>query len=387
MELSGAMAKAVDFFLVTQSTGRAGPRLGCIRTCHGEVETPCFLPVASHGTLRAVTFQQAADAGTRVIMANAWHVYRSTTPEKLREIGGAHPLMNWNGVLFTDSGGYQVFSLRDSSEVMDEGISFEGGTEPLTPETIIRMQKELGSDITIALDDCAPFPCNKQRAAEAVRRTTLWGRECMKMHQQIPASYAHHQQLYGIVQGGTFEDLRIRSIEEVSEVNFGGYGIGGLSIGMPRSSVRAMTALTCERLPYEKPRHLLGVGLPEQILEGVADGADTFDCVLPIRKAQRGIAYTRFGEVRYKDKERSRLKDAPLDSKCDCPTCATHTREQLRLLYRTNRAVAGELATIHNLHFYHRTLEGAREAIRANRFSTYLNDFSSRWKAGANFVV
>jgi queuine tRNA-ribosyltransferase len=295
--------------------------------------------------------------------------------------------MDWGGVLFTDSGGYQVFSLRDGSELMDEGVSFAGTAESLTPETVIRMQKELGSDIMIALDDCAPFPCAWKRAEEAVRRTTLWGRECMKIHQETPARYEHHQQLYGIIQGGVFEDLRTRSVEEVTGVGFDGYGIGGLSIGMARSAVREMTVLTCERLPDDKPRHLLGVGLPEQVLEGVADGADTFDCVLPIRKAQRGFAYTTFGEVRFKDPERSRLRDAPLDGKCECSTCATWSREKLRVLYRTDRSSAGELATIHNLHFYHRMLEGAREAIRANRFSTYLHDFSSRWNAGKKKTV
>lgn len=386
MDLDAATNKA-DFFSVSQSTGQSGPRLGCLRTGHGSVETPCFLPVASNGTLRAITFQQAADVGTKVMMANAWHVYRSTTPEKLREIGGAHRLMGWNGVLFTDSGGYQVFSLRENSELMDEGVSFGGEGQSLTPETVIQMQKELGSDIMIALDDCAPFPCEKSRAEEAVRRTSLWGRECIKMHQQIPSVYAHRQQLYGIVQGGVHEDLRIRSIEDAAELDFDGFGIGGLSIGMARSAVREMTTLTCERLPAGKPRHLLGVGLPEQILEGIADGADTFDCVLPVRKAQRGFAYTRFGEVRYKAKERSRLKDGPLDAKCGCSTCATHSREQLRILYRTSQAAAGELATIHNLHFYHHVLDGAREAIRTNRFSTYLNDFSSRWKAGERSSV
>lgn len=371
------------FFEVSQRTSGPGPRLGIMRTAHGEVETPCFLPVASWGSLRAITFPQAAAVGTQVIMANAWHVYRSTTPEKLHEVGGAHGLMCWNGILFTDSGGYQVFSLREGSELMDEGVSFNEGAESLTPEVVIRMQKELGSDIMISLDDCAPYPCEKSRAEEAVRRTTLWGRECMKWHRQIAPVYTHRQHLYGIVQGGVFEDLRQISIQDAIAEEFDGYGIGGLSIGMPRSVVREMTAITSAGLPLNKPRHLLGVGLPDQILEGIEDGADTFDCVLPIRKAQRGFAYTRFGEIRYKTKTQSRQKDAPLDPKCDCTTCATHTREQLRILYRTDQDAAGQLATIHNLHFYHQVLAGARAAIRENRFQAYFNDFMSRWKAGA----
>jgi queuine tRNA-ribosyltransferase len=370
------------FFSVTHAAAPTGPRLGRLRTGHGEAETPCFLPVASHGTLRAISFQQAVDTGTKVLMANAWHVYRSTTPDKLREIGGAHRLLGWDRILFTDSGGYQVFSLREGSKLEDEGVSFAEETEALTPLKVIQMQRELGSDIMIALDDCAPYPCEKDRAEEAVRRTTLWGRECMKMFREIPPCHAHPQYLYGIVQGSVFTDLRRRSIAEVAEMGFDGYGIGGLSIGMPRSDVRAMTALTCELLPQEKPRHLLGVGLPPQILEGIADGADTFDCVLPVRKAQRGTVYTRFGEVSYKEKAPPGLKDKPLDPKCACPTCAKYSREQLRVLYRTEREVAGELATIHNLHFYHHMLQGAREAIRADQFATYLKDFNARWNAG-----
>lgn len=375
-------ADAVKFFTVTHAEGSTGPRLGLLRTGHGEAETPCFLPVASHGTLRAISFQQAVDRGTKVLMANAWHVYRSTTPEKLREIGGAHRLLGWDRILFTDSGGYQVFSLREGSKLADEGVSFAEEVEPLTPAKVIQMQRELGSDIMISLDDCAPYPCDKERAEEAVRRTTLWCGECIKIFRETPPCHAHPQFLYGIVQGSVFTDLRRRSIEEVAGMGFDGFGIGGLSIGMPRSDVRAMTALTCEFLPYDKPRHLLGVGLPPQILEGIADGADTFDCVLPIRRAQRGFAYTRFGEVRYKEKARPGLRDTPLDPKCDCPTCAKYSREQLRVLYRTEQEVAGELASIHNLHFYHQVLAGAREAIRANRFTAYMNDFNARWNAG-----
>ncbi len=316
-------------------------------------------------------------------MANAWHVYRGVGIEKLHQAGGAHGVMNWNGLLCTDSGGYQVFSLRESSYLTDDGVVFGSGEdETLTPKNVIQMQKELGSDIMMALDDCAPFPCSKERALEAVRRTSLWGHKSIEIQAQIAPKYNYSQQLYGIVQGSTFEDLRIQSAEEAAALDFDGYGIGGLSIGMLRSMVREMTVLTCAHLPFSKPRHLLGVGLPIQVLQGVADGADTFDCVLPILKAQRGITYTAFGEVYYKSKQRGKLKDAPLDRKCKCSTCKSYSREQLRILYRTECNTAVELAAIHNLYFYHKMLEGAREAIRQDRFPNYLNDYISRWKAG-----
>lgn len=380
---SGLREKLAPFFSVTYSNESGGPRAGYLQTAHGIAETPCFLPIASQGSLRAISFPQAADCGTKVVMANAWYIFRNTGPELLRQVGGAHGYMNWHGILFTDSGGYQVFSLKDNSKITDAGVSFGTAADALTPAKVIEIQKHLGSDIMFVLDDCAPYPCARKRAEEAVRRTTLWARKCMAAHAKIPRCHEHGQELYGIVQGAAREKLRIRSAREVAELDFGGYGIGGLSIGMPRSAIREMTVLTCEHLPFDKPRHLLGVGLPDQVLEGIADGVDTFDCVLPIRKAQRGIAYTRFGEVFYKHPQPPALKDLPLDPECACSTCRSWSRDQLRLLLRSNNPMAGELATIHNLWFYHKLLAGAREAILANRFSSYLNDFLAAWDSGS----
>jgi queuine tRNA-ribosyltransferase len=371
---------ATGFFSVTHSKGKSGPRVGCLRTAHGQSETPCFLPIATDGTLRGVSLEQAAACGARALMVNAWHVYRQTGPEVLRQAGGVHRLMGWDGVVFTDSGGYQVFSLKDTSQIDDSGVSFALDTEVLTPESAIEIQKHLGSDIMFVLDDCAPYPCDRQRAALAVERTTQWARRSLAAHRTMPARYAHHQELFGIVQGSMREDLRTRSAEEVAELGFGGYGIGGLSIGMPRTVIREMTVLTCEHLPFDRPRHLLGVGLPNQILEGIADGADTFDCVLPIRKAQRGIAHTRHGELRFKLAQPAATRDRPLDTACTCSTCAVYSREQLRLLFKSDKAQAGLLAAIHNLHFYHSVVDRARQAIREGRFTEYMNAFLADWQ-------
>lgn len=316
-------------------------------------------------------------------MANAWYIFRDTGPDLLYKVGGAHGFMKWSGIIFTDSGGYQVFSLKDSSKISDAGVSFSANAGLLTPAKVIEIQKYLGSDAMFVLDDCAPYPCGRRRAEEAVRRTTLWAQKCMAAHKIIPRRYGHGQELYGIIQGGARQRLRIRSAQEVAELNFGGYGIGGLSIGMPRTAIREMTVLTCEHLPFDKPRHLLGGGLPVQILEGIADGVDTFDCVLPIRKAQRGVAYTKFGEVFYKQPQPSTLKDVPLDPDCDCSTCKSYARDQLRLLFRSNNAMAGQLVTIHNLWFYHKLLDGARRAILADRFHAHLNEFVASWAVGA----
>ncbi|HWA88576.1 MAG TPA: tRNA guanosine(34) transglycosylase Tgt [Rhizomicrobium sp.] len=361
---------------------RTKARVGRLITAHGGTETPCFLPIASHGTLRALSFEQAAECGTSVIMANAWYLFNNTTNQKLLESGGVRRQMGWGGILFTDSGGYQVFSLKDTCQITDDGLSFDRGRNTLTPELVVEIQKYLGSDIMMILDDCAGYPSNRERVLEAVRRTTLWAKRSLTAHRKLHGFHGHDQYVYGIVQGGTHKDLRRRSCNELAALGFDGFGIGGLSIGMPRNAVREMTFLSSELLPWDKPRHLLGVGLPNQILEGIADGADTFDCVLPIRKAQRGVAYTRSGALYYKRPHLPHLQDEPLDPTCTCGTCRTWSRERLRLLFKEDKVTAGTLASMHNLHFYHQVLAGAREAIRENRFAIYKEDFISEWGLG-----
>lgn len=382
VELPADVQSEQPFFSVTHESQWSLARTGVLTTDHGVAETPCFLPIASHGTLRAMSFEQAGKCGTKIIMANAWHIFRDVDPEELSASGGIHRVMGWPGILMTDSGGYQVFSLRDDMELTDEGVRFgELEDEILTAQRVIHIQKKLGSDIMLVLDDCAPFPCPKERIREAVRRTTLWARQSLQAHGEMPARYNHRQFLFGIVQGSTNVNERLRSIDEISDLGFDGFGIGGLSIGMPRKMIREMTALTCEHLPEDKPRHLLGVGLPHQIMQGIADGADTFDCVLPIRKGQRGTAYARTGEVLYKKKQPAGKQDLPLDVDCVCPTCATYSREQMRQLFLNNKPAAGELAAVHNITFFHHVLSEARQAIREDRFETYLDAFLDDWKS------
>jgi queuine tRNA-ribosyltransferase len=369
-------------FEVSHVDSRSGARVGRMSTAHGTCETPCFLPIASHGTLRAIGFEQAAECGTSIVMANAWYMFASTTVEALHRSGGAHGQMGWAGILFTDSGGYQVFSLQDGCLITNDGVTFGNNGEVLTPEYVVEMQKHLGSDIMMVLDDCATYPCAKTRAQDAVRRTTLWATRSLAAYNRLKCCYGHSQYIYGIVQGGVYEDLRRQSCREIAALDFSGFGIGGLSIGMPRTAVREMTLLSCELLPGDKPRHLLGVGLPGQILEGVEDGTDTFDCVLPIRKAQRGVAYTRSGALYYKRPQCERQRDEPLDSSCTCSTCSAWSQESLRLLFKSDKSRAGMLVAIHNLHFYHEVLRGAREAILGNRFSSYKSDFIFAWESG-----
>jgi len=367
------------FFTITHSIGNKGPRTGIISTAHGTTETPCFMPIASNGSFRSLTFDQIDQLGTKLIMVNAWHVYREHGPVKLRESGGISKILGWKRLICTDSGGYQAFSLRDTCYITEEGVVFgEGDNEILTPFKVIEIQKALGSDIMIALDDCAPYPCTKERAIEAVQRTKKWGIESLAAHSQMESPYGFKQQLYGVIQGGMFNDLRIQSSLDAGELDFDGYGIGGLSIGMAQSQTREMTSVCTENLPFHKPRHLLGVGLPIQVLYGIENGVDTFDCVLPLRKAQRGVAYTSGGEVYYKHAQSECMMNEPLDPLCCCATCQNYTREQLRQLFKTDKVKAGELASIHNIYFYNNMMKNARIAIRENRFDSYLKDMASR---------
>ena len=377
-----------DFFTITHSNGKKGPRAGIMHTAHGATETPCFMPIASNGSFRAITFEQVDQLETKLIMANAWHIYREHGPTKLKDIGGMHKILGWDHLICTDSGGYQAFSLRDTCYITDEGIVFgEGEDETLTPFKVIEMQKALGSDIMIALDDCASYPCTKERALEAVKLTRKWGIESLEAHKQIESQYGFKQYLYGIVQGSTFNDLRVQSSHDAGELDFDGYGIGGLSIGMTQAQAREMTAICTENLPFNKPRHLLGVGLPVQVLYGIYNGVDTFDCVLPIRKAQRGVVYTSMGEVRYKHVQPDNMKNEPLDPNCSCSTCKNYSREHLRRLFKTDKENAGELASIHNIYFYNDMMKNARRAIKEDRFDSYLKEFISNWLEGGGTII
>jgi len=373
--------KCASSFSVLNSNRDGGPRVGRLCTPHGSFETPCFLPVASFGDLRAISFEEAKDCGTQIIMVNAWHVYKQAGAEKLHQVGGIHHFINWPQSIFTDSGGYQIFSLRETSKITDNGVVFDSHSgsdlELLTPESVVKIQRHIGSNIMTALDECAPYPCSKEHAEKAMLRTNLWASKSVEAFNQTNSYYGYEQDLWGIIQGGLYEDLRKRSVENLVQMGFAGYGIGGLSIGMSRMAMRDMTSLVCELLPSDKPRHLLGAGLPLNILDGIEDGVDMFDCVLPIRKAQRGVAFTKSGIVRYKNAHQRHLADMPLDIDCDCFVCKDYSREQLRCLYRTEKNLAARLSAIHNLYFYHNMIKGARKAIRQGTFAAYKNSFLS----------
>jgi len=334
-------------------------RAGLVRTAHGEVETPCFLPVGTRGAVKGVEFDRLEAWGCRAVLANAYHLFARPGREIIRRAGGLHAFIGWSRAILTDSGGFQVMSLASRRRVTEEGVEFrspEDGTRHfLTPELAMELQAEFGVDIAMALDVCPPFPAEKSEVEEACRLSGLWAARSRK-------SYRAGGLLFGIVQGGTHEDLRRRAAPPLVDLGFDGYAIGGVAVGEPKEAIRAITSFAAALLPEEKPRYLMGVGTPADLLASVRAGVDLFDCVLPTRHGRMGHAYTASGEITIKH-ERFKEDLAPLDAECGCPVCRRHTRAYLRHLFVLKDFSAPMLLSLHNVFFYLEWMRRIREAI------------------------
>ncbi|MBI2889880.1 MAG: tRNA guanosine(34) transglycosylase Tgt [Nitrospirae bacterium] len=348
-----------------------GPRLGRLETPHGVVRTPVFCPVATQGTIKAMLPEEVRDLGGEAILVNTYHLYLRPGHDVVRRHGGLHKFMNWSGAIITDSGGYQVFSMADLRKVRDEGVEFQshldGSRHLLTPERAIEIQEALGADIVMALDECPPYPSPRQNLEEAVTRTSLWARRCK-------AALHSDQALFGIVQGGIEPELRRRSASELAETGFPGYALGGLCVGEPKSATWEMVDLVLECLPAESPRYLMGVGTPEDLLEGIARGMDIFDCIIPTRHARTGILYTRTGPLKILHQQ-NRDDARPIDPTCSCYACRHYTRAYLRHLHAAHEILAARLGTIHNLHFYFTLMREARDAIGSGAWTSFKSRF------------
>ncbi len=339
-------------------------RVGVLRTAHGEVSTPVFLPVGTRATVKAMAPWELESLGYRMILANTYHLFLRPGAELIHEMGGLHAFMGWPHPILTDSGGFQVFSLSPTLRVREEGVLFRSvydGTEHLlTPELAVEAQEKLGSDVAMTLDHCVAYPAERGEAERAVETTLEWARR------SLAARRREDQMLFGIVQGGTFEDLRERSARETAELGFPGYGIGGLSVGEPREAMLVCLEAQISILPGDKPRHLLGIGDPEGILQAVAMGVDLFDCVLPTRLARNGLAMTAEGRLNLRH-ARYRRDPRPLEEGCGCPACERFSRAYLRHLHSLNEILAHRLLTWHNLAFMRRLMSDCRSAIEAGR--------------------
>jgi len=349
-------------FEILKKSEKSKARVGKLYTPHGIVNTPAFMPVGTLGTVKTMSPRELDEIGAEIILCNTYHLYLRPGHELIKEAGGLHKFISWDKPILTDSGGFQVFSLAHMRKVTDEGVEFtshvDGSKHFLTPEKVLEIQTAFGSDIMMPLDECVPYPCDKKTAEEAVVRTTRWARRSKSRVTGLESPV-----LFGIVQGSTYKDLRRRSAEEIAEIDFPGYAIGGLSVGEPQEEMFEMLDAVTDILPEEKPRHLMGVGYPSDILGAIKLGADLFDCVIPTRLARHGSF------INYEGKTSIRLakfeKDfTPIDPECDCYTCKNFTKAYIRHLFWAREITAMHLLTIHNLRFYMRMMGLVRGDIQ-----------------------
>lgn len=361
-----------EFTLVGRD-GRA--RGGRLTTVHGVVCTPAFMPVATQGAVKALTSKQVEELGAQILLANTYHLMLRPGAERVAALGGLHRMMDWERPILTDSGGFQVASLSALRRVDDEGVSFrshlDGTLHLLTPEGAIAIQEKLGSDVAMVLDECLLYPAERSEAKTAATRSLDWARRSKHVKRR------EDQALFGIVQGGVYEDLRRENARALVSGAFSGYGIGGLAVGEPKEILREMTAISTEELPEDRPRYLMGVGTPLDILESVALGVDLFDCVLPTRNARNGTLFTSAGKLSIKN-ARFANDHGPLDSDCHCYTCSRFSRAYLRHLFVAREMSAATLNTIHNLSFYLTLMERIRGAIVEGRFESFLREMRDR---------
>jgi len=359
----------------TLQASAAAARAGTLHTAHGDIATPVFMPVGTQASVQGVSPQELAACGVGIILANAYHLYLRPGAELIAHAGGLHEFMSWPGAILTDSGGFQVFSLTRLARVDDEGYHFashlDGSRHTFTPESVAALQETLGSDIAMVLDDVAPAGVDEARAQESASRTLQWAR---RAKQSIQSS---DQLTFAIVQGGAYEDLRRRQAHELAALDFPGYAIGGLWIGEERTLGLAMVAATTRELPDEKPRYLMGVGTPEDLIESIARGVDMFDCVLPTRLGRNGSVYTSRGRRHLRAKASEESWEA-VDPECGCSVGGRYSAAYLRHLFRSDEILGGRLASFHNLYFYYHLMEEARAAISRGCFDRFKRSFLDR---------
>ncbi|MGE5842978.1 MAG: tRNA guanosine(34) transglycosylase Tgt [Deltaproteobacteria bacterium] len=362
-------------FKVTHQDPSGGARRGEITTAHGRFETPVFMPVGTQGSVKALSPEDLEKAGVGILLANTYHLYLRPGHRLIERLGGLHRFMGWEGGILTDSGGYQVYSLSKLRKIAEEGVTFQshvdGSTHFIGPRESMEIQRALGSDVIMAFDECAPYPADYDYVLNSVRLTSQWAGICLECPR------GDSQALFGIVQGGMYQDLREASAREIVALGFDGYAMGGLSVGEDRAIRRRVVQETVPYLPSDKPRYLMGVGKPQDILDGVAAGIDMFDCVLPTRNARNGALFTGQGTLAIKN-ARYADDDRPVDEQCSCYTCTHFSRAYLRHLFMARELLSYRLNTIHNLHYYMGFMSDIREAIKKARFSDFCDDIFKR---------
>jgi queuine tRNA-ribosyltransferase len=380
-------------FEVLASARHSKARRGRLKTAHGVIDTPAFMPIGTQGSVKAVTPRELHELNAQIILGNSYHLFVRPGLDVINHFGGLHNFMSWDGPILTDSGGYQIFSLAKLRKITEDGVEFQnhidGARAFISPEIAMEIQAALGSDIAMVLDECVPYPCEYEYAARSAELTTRWAKRCRTVASAVSAEKisdalrtAHstaRQLLFGIVQGGTFNDLRRASAQAVVELDFDGYAIGGVSVGEPENEMLRAVESAEPVLPTDKPRYAMGLGTPPQLLEMIARGMDMFDCVLPTRLARNGTAFTATGTLNLKNAEFAQDK-SPIEENCACPACREFTRGYIRHLIKAEEILGLRLITLHNLHFYLNLMSRARTEIEAGTFDRFRKAFVAEYK-------
>ena len=368
-------------FKITSESKETRARAGLLETSHGIVETPVFMPVGTLGTVKSLSPEELLDCGARIILCNTYHLYLRPGCDVISLFSGLHKFMNWERPVLTDSGGFQVFSLAKLSKMAEKGVTFQshidGSSHLLTPEKAVEIQICLDSDIMMCLDNCIAYPASRDEAQKALEVTARWEKRCKKTWEEKVRDAGKANRLFGIVQGGMFRDLRETAIDDITGIGFSGYAIGGLSVGEPKDIMLEIADFSLSKLPDAKPKYIMGVGTPEDLVELVGLGADMFDCVLPTRNARNGQMFTKHGTINIYN-SRFRSDTNPIEPGCTCYTCRNYSRAYLRHLFMSKELLSYRLNTIHNLHYYISLMKRARDAICKDEFEAFRKDFYSK---------
>ncbi len=371
-------------FKTLRKSNKNKARTGQISTLHGTINTPVFMPVGTQATVKTIAPNELKDIGVEIVLANTYYLLLRPGDRLIRQAGGLHRFMSWDRPVLTDSGGYQVFSLSKSRKIQEEGVEFrshiDGKSCFLSPEEAIKVQNNLGADIIMAFDECSPYPCEYNEAKQSMERTLRWAKRCKEQFSKETEVLLNHKcSLFGIVQGGIYNDLRKQSIEETINIGFDGYALGGLSVGEPKNLMYEVLNYTLPFLPEEKPRYLMGIGTPEDLWNCVELGIDMFDCVMPTKNARNGQLFTTFGKVNIKN---AQYKDdfSSLDPECNCYTCRNFTKAYLSHLFRVGEILALRLNTLHNLYFMVKLMTKIRKAIEEDNFGTAKKEFLEKYE-------
>ena len=367
-------------FKITHKDKNTKARVGLLETAHGVVETPEFMPVGTQATVKALSNEELKECGTQIILGNTYHLYLRPGMGVIKNAGGLHRFMSWDRPILTDSGGFQIFSLADLMKVREEGVEFkshvDGSKHFLTPEDVVRLQCELGSDIMMVLDECLKYPSPRDKTERSLELTTNWAERSKKYFLRTTNDERRTTKIFGIVQGSSYPDLRRKAVEELVNIGFDGYAIGGLSVGEPKDLMDEMLEASVKYLPEDKPRYAMGIGMPDDFFNMIEKGVDMFDCVVPTRNARNGAAYTNEGRLIVRNGEYS--KDLrPLSESCECLVCKNYSRSYIRHLFNTEEILGLRLISLHNVHFYVNLLRRIREAVKEGRFREFKEQFSS----------